>query len=163
MFDVGFSELFIIAVVALLVLGPERLPKAARFAGLWVRKARAQWYSVKSEFEFEMAQEEMKKHISDVENTIKAPVLELQESLQDATTDIKKQVTDAIQPESNPETKKNVPIDFSSVVKPDLSDQEQYSLYDPNEKKDNYINSQAINEDTDTDTQTIDPSQGKLW
>ena len=142
MFDVGFSELFIIAVVALLVLGPERLPKAARFAGLWVRKARAQWYSVKSEFEFEMAQEE---------------------SLQDATTDIKKQVTDAIQPESNPETKKNVPIDFSSVVKPDLSDQEQYSLYDPNEKKDNHINSQAINEDTDTDTQTIDPSQGKLW
>ena len=51
MFDVGFSELLIIAVVALLVLGPERLPKAARFAGLWVRKARAQWYSVKSELE----------------------------------------------------------------------------------------------------------------
>ena len=47
MFDVGFSELLIIAVVALLVLGPERLPKATRFAGLWVRKARAQWYSVR--------------------------------------------------------------------------------------------------------------------
>ena len=60
MFDVGFSELLIIAVVALLVLGPERLPKAARFAGLWVRKARAQWYSVKSELELELAQEEMK-------------------------------------------------------------------------------------------------------
>ena len=43
MFDVGFSELLIIAVVALLVLGPERLPKAARFVGLWVRRARAQW------------------------------------------------------------------------------------------------------------------------
>ena len=46
MFDVGFSELLLIAVVALLVLGPERLPKAARFAGLWVRRARAQWNSV---------------------------------------------------------------------------------------------------------------------
>ena len=44
----------IIAVVALLVLGPERLPKAARLAGLWVRKARAQWYSVKSELEREL-------------------------------------------------------------------------------------------------------------
>ena len=43
MFDIGFSELLVIAVVALLVLGPERLPTAARFAGLWVRKARAQW------------------------------------------------------------------------------------------------------------------------
>jgi len=51
MFDVGFSELLVIAVVALLVLGPERLPKAARFAGLWVRRARAQWNSVKAEFE----------------------------------------------------------------------------------------------------------------
>ena len=47
MFDIGFSELFLIAIVALVVLGPERLPKAARFAGLWVRRARAQWYSVR--------------------------------------------------------------------------------------------------------------------
>jgi sec-independent protein translocase protein TatB len=61
MFDIGFSELLIIAVVALIVLGPERLPKAARFAGLWVRKARAQWYSVKSEFEREMAADELKR------------------------------------------------------------------------------------------------------
>ena len=41
MFDVGFSELVLIALVALVVLGPERLPKAARLAGLWVRRARA--------------------------------------------------------------------------------------------------------------------------
>ena len=60
MFDIGFSELLVIAVVALIVLGPERLPKAARFAGLWVRKARAQWYSVKSEFEREMAADELR-------------------------------------------------------------------------------------------------------
>ena len=53
MFDIGFSELLIVAVVALVVLGPERLPKAARFAGLWVRRARAQWYSVKAELERE--------------------------------------------------------------------------------------------------------------
>jgi len=40
MFGIGFSELFVIAVVALVVLGPKRLPNAARFAGLWVRRAR---------------------------------------------------------------------------------------------------------------------------
>lgn len=84
MFDVGFSELLIVAVIALLVLGPERLPKAARFAGLWVRKARAQWYSVKSELELELAQEEMKKHLQDAENSIKAPMQELQSDLQQA-------------------------------------------------------------------------------
>ena len=63
MFDIGFSEVLIIAVVALLVLGPERLPKAARFAGLWVRRARAQWYSVKAEFEREIAQEELMRQV----------------------------------------------------------------------------------------------------
>jgi sec-independent protein translocase protein TatB len=95
MFDVGFSELLIIAVVALLVLGPERLPKAARFAGLWVRKARAQWYSVKSEFELELAQEEMKQHLQSVENSIKAPMQELQNELQTAENDINNGFVDA--------------------------------------------------------------------
>jgi sec-independent protein translocase protein TatB len=65
MFDIGFSELLIIAVVALLVLGPERLPTAARFAGLWVRRARAQWYSVKAEFEREIAQDELRKQAAE--------------------------------------------------------------------------------------------------
>ena len=63
MFDVGFSEILVIAVVALLVLGPERLPKAARFAGLWVRRARAQWNSVKAELENELADEELRRNI----------------------------------------------------------------------------------------------------
>ena len=161
MFDVGFSELFIIAVVALLVLGPERLPKAARFAGLWVRKARAQWYSVKSEFEFEMAQEEMKKHMSDVENSIKAPVLEVQESLQETSNELEKQVTEQIETESKPKAVVEAPIDLNSVVKPDRSDEEEYSLYDPNEKKDEQTNSQHSSEYTETNV--VDPSQGKLW
>jgi sec-independent protein translocase protein TatB len=60
MFDVGFSEILLTAFVALVVLGPERLPKAARFAGLWLRRARAQWYSVKAELEREIAAEQLK-------------------------------------------------------------------------------------------------------
>lgn len=63
MFDIGFSELLLIGFVALIVLGPERLPKAARFAGLWVRKARAQWYAVRAELESELAAEELRNEI----------------------------------------------------------------------------------------------------
>ena len=63
MFDIGFSELQIIAVVALLVLGPERLPRAARMAGMWVRRARAQWYSVQADLERELAQEEYRRSV----------------------------------------------------------------------------------------------------
>ena len=64
MFDVGFSEVLLIAVVALLVLGPERLPKAARFAGLWIRRARGQWDSVRNELERELAAEELKASVA---------------------------------------------------------------------------------------------------
>ena len=63
MFDVGFSELLVIAVVALIVLGPERLPKAARFAGLWVRRARAQWHSVRAELERDLAAEDLQRSL----------------------------------------------------------------------------------------------------
>lgn len=63
MFDIGFSELLLIGVVALLVLGPERLPRAARMAGLWMRRARASWYSVRSEFERELADEDLRRSI----------------------------------------------------------------------------------------------------
>ena len=82
MFDIGFSELLVIAVVALIVLGPERLPKAARFAGLWVRKARAQWYSVKSEFEREMAADELRRSLAD-------PARELRDEVARAGRDVR--------------------------------------------------------------------------
>jgi len=69
-FDIGFGELLLIAVVALVVLGPERLPKAARFAGLWVRRARNQWDSVKQELERELHAEELKRNLQDVRQSM---------------------------------------------------------------------------------------------
>ncbi|MCK7594415.1 Sec-independent protein translocase protein TatB [Pseudomarimonas salicorniae] len=64
MFDIGFFELLLIGTVALLVLGPERLPKAARTVGLWMRKARASWYSMRAELEREFADEELKRSLA---------------------------------------------------------------------------------------------------
>ena len=60
MFEISFPELVILAIVALLVLGPERLPRAAQFAGLWIRRARAHWHAVKSEFERELADQDLR-------------------------------------------------------------------------------------------------------
>ena len=67
MFGISSGELFFIAIIALIVLGPERLPKATRFAGLWVRRARAQWYSVKDELEREMAADELKRSLREAQ------------------------------------------------------------------------------------------------
>lgn len=60
MFEVGFSEILMIALVALLVIGPERLPKAARIAGLWIGKARRTLAHVKEEIKHELHAEEMR-------------------------------------------------------------------------------------------------------
>ncbi|HSM10801.1 MAG TPA: Sec-independent protein translocase protein TatB [Lysobacter sp.] len=79
MFDFGFSEMLVVAVVALIVLGPERLPKAARFAGLWVRRARAQWYSVKSELESELADDELKRSLRRMQDELQQARAQLRE------------------------------------------------------------------------------------
>ena len=47
MFDIGFPELMIVSVVALLVLGPERLPEALRTLGLWFGRMRRSFSAVK--------------------------------------------------------------------------------------------------------------------
>jgi sec-independent protein translocase protein TatB len=70
MFDVGFSEIALIAIVALLVLGPERLPRAARTAGALVRRARASWNNVRSEIERELASEDLGKTIHDAKRAL---------------------------------------------------------------------------------------------
>ncbi|WP_068814111.1 Sec-independent protein translocase protein TatB, partial [Xanthomonas translucens] len=97
MFDIGFSELLLIAVVALVVLGPERLPKAARFAGLWVRRARAQWDSVKQELERELEAEELKRSLQDVQASLRQAESQLRDSGQQLLRD-----TDALRREIDP-------------------------------------------------------------
>ncbi len=59
MFDVGFSELVLIFVLALLVLGPERLPKVARTVGRWLGRARQMARSMQYELERELDMKDM--------------------------------------------------------------------------------------------------------
>ena len=87
MFDVGFTELLVIAVVALLVLGPERLPRAARFAGLWVRRARAQWHSVRAELERDLAAEDMQRSMKEAGAAMREAQAELRKGLSPEAVD----------------------------------------------------------------------------
>ncbi|QOY62604.1 twin-arginine translocase subunit TatB [Lysobacter sp. H21R4] len=91
MFDIGFSELFVVAIVALMVLGPERLPRAARFTGLWVRRARAQWYSVKSELERELADDELKKSLARTRDELRELGTELKNQGRDLHDDLRRE------------------------------------------------------------------------
>jgi sec-independent protein translocase protein TatB len=71
MFDVSLVELAVIALVALLVLGPEKLPRAARTVGLYVRKAKQSWYSVRADIERELAADELKRSLKRTEDSVR--------------------------------------------------------------------------------------------
>lgn len=89
MFEVGFSEIAVIAVIALIVLGPERLPKAARMAGTFLRKARRSFESLKLEVERELEADELKKQFAqiaaapaDFANALQQPFAEAKSALE---------------------------------------------------------------------------------
>ena len=101
MFDVGMGEVGLIAVIALLVLGPERLPRAARTAGALLRKARQSWQSVQAEIERELAAEELKRQVKE---TVAAadPRADLREAAQT--------IHDAVRDVTSPEAPANQPV-----------------------------------------------------
>lgn len=63
MFDIGFPELMLVALVGLLVIGPERLPEALRTLGLWLGRMRRSFLSVKAEIEKEIGMDEVRKQL----------------------------------------------------------------------------------------------------
>lgn len=70
MFDVGFSELALIAVVALVVLGPERLPEAARALGKWVGRARRMMRQMSEELEREVDVSDLRQQFRDAKRSV---------------------------------------------------------------------------------------------
>ncbi|MBB3230039.1 Sec-independent protein translocase protein TatB [Halomonas stenophila] len=65
MFDIGFLELLIIGVVGLLVLGPERLPKAARTLGLWIGRIKRTVSGMQREISAQLEAEELRQKLDE--------------------------------------------------------------------------------------------------
>ena len=65
MFDIGFFELLLIGIVGLLVLGPERLPKAARTAGLWVGRIKRSVSTMQREITSQLEAEELRQKLAE--------------------------------------------------------------------------------------------------
>lgn len=63
MFDIGFSELILIGVVALLVIGPDRLPGAARVAGLWLGRIKRSFNTIKEDVERELGADDIRREL----------------------------------------------------------------------------------------------------
>jgi len=87
MFDVGFWELCLVGLVSLLVIGPEKLPKAARVAGFWLGKTRNMLASAKAEMQQELQAEEMRQILK--EQAEGEEIKTLIEDRSDVVSDIK--------------------------------------------------------------------------
>lgn len=81
MFDVSFSELLVIAVVALLVIGPEKLPKVARTVGAFTGRMQRYMAQIKEEVNREMRFEELQKLQSEIKQSVEQETAGLQASI----------------------------------------------------------------------------------
>ncbi len=115
MFDIGFSELVIAAVVALIVLGPERLPRVARQAGEWLGKIQRYVNDVKSDVGRHMEIEELRRmqaEITEAAHDLKKSVEKNAAEVQQEVDSLNAAVEGQPEPESEPEYQ---PTDWNAI------------------------------------------------
>lgn len=115
MFGIGFSELLLVGLVALLVLGPERLPGAVRTAGLWIGRLKRSFNAIKTEVERELGADEIRRqlhneHILQMEQDAKklmAPLNDLQSQVESSLSPQSQAQTPSAAPTIAPESRLN--------------------------------------------------------
>lgn len=116
MFDIGFFEIVIVGIIALLVLGPEKLPGTIRTLSLWIGRLRRSFNSIKQDIEREIGADEIRRQLRNEE--IMEKFRNTQAQVQDSIKSIKKE-TD--------EFKKNVNLEsqVTSLMKGDKAEKEK--------------------------------------
>ncbi|MCL2021669.1 MAG: Sec-independent protein translocase protein TatB [Betaproteobacteria bacterium] len=96
MFDISFSELLVIALVALIIIGPERLPRVARVAGLMLGRVRRYAQDFKQEInreieldELKRLQEEVNRSARDLEASVRSEVESARDTLNDTMREVR--------------------------------------------------------------------------
>lgn len=81
MFDIGFLELLLVAVVGLLVLGPQRLPQAARTLGLYIGRIKRSVAGIQQEVNQQLQLEEMRQRLAEHEQRVKAGLVQAEQEM----------------------------------------------------------------------------------
>jgi sec-independent protein translocase protein TatB len=114
MFDIGFSELLVIGVVALIVIGPEKLPRMARTVGVLAGRLQRYVADVKADINREIELEELRKMrdsmqqaATDFQSSVQTEINQTEAALNQTGADLNKTVEDVVQ--SKPEEAKPEP------------------------------------------------------
>ena len=90
MFDIGFAELLLIGVVALLVIGPERLPEAIRTASMWLNRIRRGFNEIKQEVQQELHNDSIMQDLRKTGEQLKSEANAIGHDLQESTAALHK-------------------------------------------------------------------------
>ena len=94
MFNIGSFEVLLIFIIALLVLGPERLPGAVRTTGLWIGRFRRSFYKVKNEIERELNADEIRRQLHN--ETVMEEIEDAKSGIEGITKDVEKSVNNIV-------------------------------------------------------------------
>ncbi len=104
MFDFGFSEILLVALVALIVVGPERLPKVARTAGHLLGRLQRYVSDVKSDISREMQLEDLKKlqqqveqQARELESTVRTQMEKVESDLGQTASEVRRDVSESLE------------------------------------------------------------------
>ncbi|MBS3964278.1 MAG: twin-arginine translocase subunit TatB [Methylomonas sp.] len=103
MFEVGFSELLLTGLVGLLVVGPERLPRVAREAALWLRKLRSLLADTQADIKRELALDDLKalEQVRELSSVRLDPMASLREAVKLGESSPPPSATDSTPPSDN--------------------------------------------------------------
>jgi sec-independent protein translocase protein TatB len=113
MFEVGFFEIIVICVVALIVLGPDKLPGTIRVMGLWIGRLKRSFNNIKTEIEKEVGADEIRRQLRNEE--IMEKIKKTKSDFNNTVESVKKEatsVTDSMKPDGLDDLKK----DFDSIT-----------------------------------------------
>lgn len=114
MFDIGFWELLLIAIIALVVLGPERLPTAIRSTAKFIAQAKRMVNSVKDELNNELRVQEMQEHLKQAENR---PFEHLEQDVKSSLDELKRQAASVQEPYAKSSSQASTSDDSTSARK----------------------------------------------
>ncbi|MFW1945012.1 Sec-independent protein translocase protein TatB [Acinetobacter guillouiae] len=158
MFNVGMSELFVFGIIALLVLGPEKLPEAARFAGKWYAKLMHFVNNAKQDIDRELGLSELRAQVQQEMQRM----AELEQKMQSQLAELRQQteLSDAKQQLQSSATEKTTK--FNRLIYCDLlSNQAYYSVFTPYYLQ-NYLQHQPPSNDHQTEPKASSPVKLKV-
>mgnify|MGYP006194950717 FL=1 len=116
MLDVGMSELLVFGIIALLVLGPDKLPQAARFVGKWYGKVKRLVNNVQNDLDRELRLSELREQMQKEMQRIN----ELEQKMQVQMTELEQQKTAILEKQSDTviSNNKNLQLSYHYLIKP---------------------------------------------